>query len=349
MSVDLTTSYGGLNLRSPIVVGSCPMTGEETTRVAIESAGAGAIVLPSLFEEQIILWRAERGEALMPRERELLERSKRMPVTTIHENADAYLSLVNRATVNGSIPIIASLSGESGGNWLDFAGELQEVGADAIELNVQHLPPNKHAGPREAEEAIEELVSTIDKAITIPLYLKLGRSYTSLGHLAHRLLSGVDGLVLYGRSPDTDVCLDTFELKSEWKLTEAGAISHLLGSITRVHCFCPAMPLAASGGIGSPGDVIKAILAGADVAMIASALYREGPDVIRTFIDGLVAFMEKHGLQSIPDLEAKRPLDFDSEQDRLNYIEGLSTRLHSKDTTTTKHAITGDRWGHPTT
>ena len=128
-----------------------------------------------------------------------------------------------------------------------------------------------YAGPREAEDAVVNLVSMIDKAITVPLFLKLGRDYTSLGHLAHRLLSGVDGLVLYGRSPDIDVCLDTVDLTSEWGLTEAGAISHSLGSITRIHCYCPAMPIAASGGIGSPSDVIKAILAGADVAMVTSA------------------------------------------------------------------------------
>jgi dihydroorotate dehydrogenase (fumarate) len=162
-------------------------------------------------------------------------------------------------------------------------------------------------------------------------------------------LSGVDGLVLYGRSPDVDICLDSFELKSEWGLTEAGAILRSLGSITRIHCYCPAMPLAASGGIGSSSDVIKAILAGADVAMVTSALYREGPDVIRTFIDGLIAFMEQHGLQSIRDLQAKRPLDFDSEQDRLNYVSALSSRLRSRDTSSGDHAIHGDRWGHPTT
>jgi dihydroorotate dehydrogenase (fumarate) len=325
------------------------MTAEEMTRVAIESSGAGAIVLPSLFEEQVILWREKTGHTLTDRERQLLERSKRVPMESSYGNAEAYLSMVNRASVHASIPIIASLNGESSGNWLDFAGELQEAGADAIELNVHHPPPREYAGPREAEDAVVDLVSTIDQAITIPLFLKLGRDYTSLSHLAHHLLSGVHGLVLYGRSPNVDICMDSFELKIEWALTDAGAISQSLASIMRIHCYCPAMPLAASGGIGSPSDVIRAILAGADVAMVTSALYREGPDVIRTFSDGLIAFMERHRMQSIADLQDKRPLDFDSEQDRLNYISALSSRLQSRDTSSGNHAIRGDRWGHSTT
>jgi dihydroorotate dehydrogenase (fumarate) len=224
------------------------MTAEEMTRVAIESSGAGAIVLPSLSEEQVILWHEKLGHALMPREKQLLERARRIPMETSYGDAEAYLALVNRSSAQASIPIIASLNGETCGNWLDFAGELQEAGADAIELNVHHPPPRESAGPREAEDAVADLVSTIDQAITIPLYLKLGRDYTSLSHLAHRLLSGVDGLVLYGRSPDVDVCLDT-----------------------------------------------------------------------------------------------------DSEQDRLNYVTALSSRLHSRDTSSGSHAIHYDRWGHPTT
>ena len=124
-------------------------------------------------------------------------RSKRVPADSSGRNAESYLSLVNCASVQSPIPIIASLNGESGGNWLDFAGELQEAGAAAIELNVHHPPPAQYSGPREVEDSLVDLVSEINTAISIPLLLKLDRDYTSPSHLSHRLLSGAQGLVLF--------------------------------------------------------------------------------------------------------------------------------------------------------
>ena len=349
MAFDLTTHYGGLKLRSPLVVGACPLTAQEQTRLAIESAGAGAVVLPSLFEEQVILWNERNGYTLSQRDQQLLERSRRMGVEQSHAGADTYLAMVKQATARSSIPIIASLNGESVGNWPAFAKELQQAGAAAIELNVHHAPPRDFSGPRDAEDRVVELVAKIDSVIEIPLFLKLGRDYTSLSHLALRLLSGAQGLVLYGRTPDIDICLDSLQLKTAWGLTQSGSITEALGSIMRVHGFCPAMPLAATGGIGSPGDVIKVLLAGADVAMVTSAIYREGPDVIRTFIDGLIVFMQRHRMHSLRELQTSRPLEFSCEHERHDYVKALSTRLQASDVTSNENALHGDRWGHPDT
>ncbi len=347
MSIDLTTDYGGLKLNSPVVVGACPLTAEEQSHGAIAAAGAGAIVLPSLFQEQVLLWNERVGHPFTEHDQKLLARSKRVPSDASGHNAETYLALVNRASVQSSIPIIASLNGESGGNWLDFAGELQEAGAAAIEFNVHHPPPNEYAGPRELEDAIVNLVAEIDAAITIPLFVKLDRYYTSPSHLAHRLLSGAQGLVLFGRAPDVDICLDSFQLKTCWGLTQAGSIVQSLGKIMRIHSYCPAMPLAACGGIGTPSDVIRVLLAGADVAMVTSAVYREGPNVIRTLVDGLRMFMDKHHLKSILELEMKRPIEFDSEEQRQNYIKTLSKRLEAGEVLhDTANAVQGDRWGH---
>jgi dihydroorotate dehydrogenase (fumarate) len=346
LTINLTTHYGSLKLRSPLVVGACPLTADEQTRLAMESAGAGAIVLPSLFEEQVILWNERSGHALTQRDQQLLERSRRMGVEQSHASADTYVAMVNQATARSSIPIIASLNGESGGNWPAFAKELQQAGAAAIELNIHHAPPRDFSAPRDAEDRVVKLVAKIDAVIDIPLFLKLGRDYTSLSHLTHRLLSGVHGLVLYGRTPDIDICLDSLQLKTTWGLTQSGSIMESIGAIMRVHGFCPAMPLAASGGIGSPGDVIKVLLAGADVAMVTSAIYREGPDVIRTFIDGLIVFMQRHRMHSIRELQTSRPLEFSSEQERHDYVKALSTRLQASDVASDENALHGDRWGH---
>lgn len=347
MSIDLTTHYGSLQLKSPIVVGACPLTAQEQMRIAIESSGAGAMVLPSLFEEQVIRWNAKVGHALSQRDKDLLEAAERMQVEAFCNDAETYLSIVNRAGSQDSIPVIASVSGYTVSGWMDFAGELQGAGAHAIELNINQPPPLESAGPNEVEDAVVEAVREMAAKITIPLFVKLGREYTSMPHLCRRLLSGAQGLVLYGRLPDIDICLDSLALRTNWQLTPSGSISQLLGSIMRTHAYCPAMPLAASGGIGHADDVIKALLAGADVAMVTSAIYREGPDVIRTLIDGLVVFMERHHMQSIEELQEKRLLEFTYEEERTKYMKALSARPSTSETHDGSRAMHGDRWGHP--
>ncbi|MGV3486456.1 MAG: dihydroorotate dehydrogenase [Planctomycetaceae bacterium] len=346
MSIDLTTHYGRLKLVSPIIVGACPLTGDEQMRAAMEAAGAGALVLPSLFQEQVILWNEQNGVELTENDRRVAKRSKQTHLDRYCEDAATYLSVVNRASVLSSIPIIASLNGECGGNWLDFAGELQEAGASAIELNVHASPPREFTGPRDLEDTMVHLISTIGKSITVPVYLKLSRELTSPSHLAHRLLSGADGLVLFGRSPDVDISLDTLHVKTHWHLTAAGAIAGTLGSILKIHSFCPAMPLAACGGIGTADDVVKALLAGADVAMITSAIYRDGPGIIQTLIDGVTEYMASHQWTSIQDIYENRPLEFATEEERLDYVKALSSRPQPTIPQGAERFNTGDRWGH---
>ncbi|TWU55255.1 beta/alpha barrel domain-containing protein [Rubripirellula reticaptiva] len=344
MTIDLTTRYGSLTLASPIIVGACPLTSQDQTRVAIESAGAGAIVLPSLFEEQIVHWNQTRGIELSERELQLSQRSERMQDYSTCKDADTYLAIVNRASAQLNIPVIASLNGESDGNWLDFAGEVEEAGAAAIELAVHHSDGLIDAGPREIEESLVRLVVSINNAISIPLFLKLEREYTSVAHLARHLVSGCQGLVLYGRKPNVEICLDSLTVRHSWGLTEPGSIVGSLGSIMRVHASCPAMSLAACGGIGTVEDVIRALLAGADAVMVTSELYRNGPDVIRSLVDGLVEYMDHNGIQSIHELQTKRPLEFSSEDERVAYTKALSSRVAFPGSGDLD--LHGDRFGH---
>lgn len=346
MSIDLRTHFGGLILHSPIVVGACPLSLNEQTRVAMETAGAGAIVLPSLFEEQVIEWSHRLGRSLTSQEETLLARSARTRANWACQDAECYLSLVNRASTQHSIPIIASLNGYNAGRWMDFAGELQEAGAAAIELNVQHPRGHQKTEPVEIEDAIVESVREINSAIGIPLFVKLGTGHTNVPALAQRLMSGTQALVMFGRTPDLDICLDSFKLRSHWGLSQPGTVTNYLDTVMQVHAACPAISLAVSGGVGHADDVLKAILAGADVTMVTSILYREGPDAIRAMIDGVVVFMEKHGCKCLRDLHLKRPLEFDSDEERTVYMTALSARLHESESRVVEPMIHGDRWGH---
>lgn len=348
MSFQLNTNFGGLPLASPIIVGACPMSMNEHTRRAMQDAGVGAIVLPSLFEEQVIEWSIKIGRPITDREEAILAQSKRTQHNWVCPDADSYLALVNRASTLGSLPIIASLNGFTAGGWMDFAGELQEAGAAAIELNVHHGRPADYESSGQIETTILDAVRDINAATQIPLFVKLGRNFTSIPHLARQLLSGASGLVLHGRAPTIDLCLDTLKLASRWRLTKSDEEPQSLDTLMQVHSHCPAMPLAASGGIGHADHLIKAFLSGADVAMVTSAIYREGPDVIRSMLDGLTRFMEAHHMQSLLGLRTQRPLEFTSDEDRAAYITALTAHLHASETQGAVHALHGDQWGHPT-
>ncbi|GAA5509645.1 dihydroorotate dehydrogenase [Novipirellula caenicola] len=327
MSIDLATHYGGLTLRSPIVVGACPLSTDDHMRARLQAAGAGAIVLPSIFEEQVIDWTKKVGRPITYRERKLLARSERLKIRSTCTDADGYLALVKRATSQLDIPVIASMNGYAANGWLDYAGELQEADAAAIELNVHHPPVNEYSGSGQIEESIVAAIEEIDQAIAIPLFVKIERIGVSLPHLARRVCSGASGFVVYGRGPDTDICLENLKLKSMWSLTSPGSAIQLIDPIMRIHSNCPAMSIAASGGIASSEDVIKVLLAGADVAMVTSELYRSGPDVIGKLIDGLVEFMKQHQFNSINDLQLNRPIEFADEEARVHYVAALSARL----------------------
>ncbi len=349
MAIDLSTNFGGLQLRSPIIVGACPLTANTQNRIAMESAGAGAMVLPSLFEEHVIAWKVRKGSQVSEREQQLLSRVTQATRDTLIPNIETYLSILNRAQVLSNIPIIASLHGGTDGDWLDFAGELQDTGASAIVLNVHHNSNVAGEKSLDMEDTVIELAKTINESITVPLFLKLHPEYTSIRHLAQRLQSGVQGLILLARDPETDIALDSFQVRNTWGLTVPGSISQTLSALMSVYSQCPSMPLAGNGGIARPEDFIKVLLGGADAAVIVSAIYRDGPDVIRMMLDGLRNFMERQGMSSLDELRAKRPRPLSHEEIRLNTIEGLAASPSISGINASEHVIQCDQWGHPLT
>ncbi|QDT02098.1 Dihydroorotate dehydrogenase B (NAD(+)), catalytic subunit [Rubripirellula lacrimiformis] len=348
MPFQLNTNFGGLRLASPVIVGACPMSMNEHTRLAMQNAGAGAIVLPSLFEEQVIPWSLKIGRPVTDHEKTIMANSQRTKHNWACPDADSYLALVNRASTLQDIPIIASLNGFTAGGWMDFAGELQAAGAAAIELNVHHGRAEDYESSGEIEATIRDAVRDINAAIQIPLFVKVSRNFTSIPHVARQLLSGASGLVLHGRAPTVDLCLDTLKLASRWRLTRSDEEPESLDMLMQVHSYCPAMPLAASGGIGHADHLIKTLLSGADVAMVTSAIYREGPNVIRNLLDGLTRFMESHHMQSMLDLRTQRPLQFNSDEERAAYITALTAHIDTAESMVTPPNQQSDRWGHPT-
>lgn len=324
MSLDLSVNYGGLILHSPIVVGSCPMTVDDQTRLSLESAGAGAIVLPSIFEEQVSVWNNSSAEVSSRQEHQHRLRTK---VDTM--DAKSYLALVNRSSNQLAIPVIASINGGATECCVDFAGELQEAGAAGIELNIHCGDDREFKGSGEIEDSLLSSMEAYSQSISVPLFAKLDHSGVSLPHFARRCCSGVAGIVLHGRSPEVDICLDTLGLCSKWNLTPPSTSIGLIEPIMRLHSHCPAMSIAASGGIATCEGVAKVLLAGADVAMITSELYRSGPDSIRTIIDGLIVFLERHHFSSLRELQMERPIEFACDEARSLYVSALSNRLHA--------------------
>lgn len=190
------------------------------------------------------------------------------------------------------------------------------------------------------------LVRTLRQSMTIPLFLKLHREYTSVSNLARQLVFGVQGLVLYARDPEIDISLDDCKLKVDWGLSPPGSISPSLRSLMSVYGQCPAMPLAGSGGIAKPQDVIKMLLAGADAAVIVSAIYREGPDVIRKMNDRLIQFLRSNRLSSVNELQSRRPLEFSPDMERLQVLSGLTERPPAISNHAIDPFIQSDVFGH---
>lgn len=349
MNFDLATNYGRLQLKSPVVVGACPLTADELIRIALVHAGVGAIVLPSFFEEQVVLRSDDRRESdsSVSYQDAMTQRLSIGQDNPPCYNAESYLKLVERASSQLTIPVIASLNGPCRKDWLEFALALENAGATAIELFVRHPMPDVCADPRDVEDSLVGTVTRLQQHCSIPLFLKLGQHYTSLPHLANRLAGSIDGLVLFGTSPAVDIELDRIQLTSNWELTESGSITNSLESIMRVHAHCPELTLVASGGIGNSLDLIKVLLAGADVAMVTSAIYRDGPTAVGTMLEGLNQFLKTRRLPSLNDLKAHRPCLFDCDQDRESYIQAVSSTIDAEQSRGGAHVTECDRWGHP--
>lgn len=303
--MDLTTRYLGLELRSPLVASAGPIARTVAGVRRLVGAGVGAVVLPSLFEEQILA-EAERDAALAEAGTEsFAEALTYLPAADPDPGPHEYLSLIERAAAAVDVPVIASLNGVSPGGWTWYARAMAEAGAAAIELNIYYLPGDPFAPGREVEQRHLDILTAVKAAVTVPVAVKVGLYFSSAGEIAARLdAAGADGLVLFNRFMQAGIDPGTLTVTSGLRLSSPAETALPLSWIARLRGRVTAS-LAASTGVENPADVAAYLLAGADVVMTTSALLRHGPGHAAALLDGLASWMTREGFTGFGDVRGK--------------------------------------------
>jgi dihydroorotate dehydrogenase (fumarate) len=325
--IDLSTEYLGLKLKSPLVASSSPLTGDVGSLCALEDAGAAAVVLPSLFEEQLRLESLDLDRWLSHGAESFAEAVDYFPDMGDYNLGPAgYLDLVRRAKRSVHVPVIASLNGVTPGGWLEHARAIQEAGADALELNVYEIVTDPVRVAADVEIAMAELVRKVKTSLHIPVAVKIGPFYSSLPAFARELeMAGADGLVLFNRFYQPEFDLESLEIVPHLRpstptelLLRLHAVAILYGNVRP--------DLAVTGGIHSGHDALKALMAGARVAMLASALLENGPGHLAAVRQEMVAWMEGHGYHSVREMQGSMSLRAVADPaafERANYMKVL--------------------------
>jgi dihydroorotate dehydrogenase (fumarate) len=329
MTTDLATAYLGLDLRSPIVAGASPLNSDPAIARRLEAAGAAAIVLPSLFEEEILREELELDRALHQGTEHFAEALDYFPAfDSLLTAGDRYLAALEQVKRSVSIPVIASLNATTAGGWVRYARLIEEAGADALELNVYRVAadPETTAADIEAEDLA--LIRSVRTTTRIPLAVKLSPYYTSLARVGREALrAGADGLVLFNRFYQPDLDLDTLDVVPRVDLSESTELRLPLRWIAILRPQVgPGVSLAATTGIHTGTDAVKAIAVGADVAMVTSAVLRHGPQHLALIETQLRTWLEEREYASVAQLRgsASRATAHDpSAFERANYMRTL--------------------------
>jgi dihydroorotate dehydrogenase (fumarate) len=327
MSIDLTSTYLGMTLRNPVVASPGPVTGDPDQWRRLEEAGVGAIVLPSLFEEEITSESWWVSDLLDEGRDVVAEASDYLPEFEDYSiGPDRFLDLVTRAKATVAVPVIASLNGTTSGGWVDYASRLVEAGADAIELNVYDVITEPRVTGTDVEDRIIDLVTTVRAEVSVPVAVKLGPWFSALANMATKLAdAGADGLVLFNRLYQPDIDLDGPSVKPRLMLSVPGNVRQSVAWIGILSGQVP-LSLAASGGVDSAEDVVKLILAGADATMTTAALLRHGPDHVASLVTGLAEWLEERGYESVTQAKGSVSLSKAAEPEayqRANYYQTL--------------------------
>ncbi len=329
MSVDLRTKYLGLELKNPLVVAACPLTQSIDNLKKLEDAGAAAAVMPSLFEEQITHEEVAHSQAQDFGTESFAEALSYFPEPAEYRaTPDIYLDAIAEAKKAVSMPIIGSLNGVSRGGWVEYARRIQDAGADALELNIYLIAADMSVSGAEIEEKYLELVRAVKESLSIPLAVKVGPYFSSPGHMAKRIAdAGADGLVIFNRFLQPDIDLDDLEISPKLVLSSSNELLLPLRWIAILHGRVDAS-LALTSGIHGSKSLVKALLAGADVGMIASVLYQKGFDKIGAILANMTEWMEEKEYESVEQLKGSmsqencpNPAAFE----RGNYMKALTS------------------------
>ncbi|MGZ8747141.1 MAG: dihydroorotate dehydrogenase-like protein [Mycobacterium sp.] len=332
--MELTTRYLGLDLRNPLVASASPLSNTADGVQRLADAGVGAVVLYSLFEEQLRR-EAEQNTRLAAAGTESFAES----LSYFPHAADAdhgprrYLSLLERAAAAVSVPVIGSINGSTPGNWAGYARSMQDSGAAAIELNIYYLPGDPHVSGRDVEQRHLDILERVKDAVTVPVAVKLSPYFSATAEMARRLdLAGADGLVLFNRFLQPDIDAETLAVAPGTSLSRAGEARLPMTWIALLHGRIDAS-LAATTGVEGSKELIKYLLAGADVVMTASALLRHGPDYAAVMLDGLSRWMGRKDYTAVDDFRGLLAVPIGSDEvarERGDYVSALR-RANSAD------------------
>ncbi len=290
--IDLTTSYAGLTLRNPIIISSSSLTDSVEKIKKLEESGAGAVVLKSLFEEQI---KYETGTLLQTADH--TEAEDYLNYYVRNNNVDQYLTLIENAKKNVSIPVIASINCISPSEWIAFSKDIEAAGADALELNVYFLPVDKNVTSRAFEDNYLQLAKNVRELIRIPVIIKLGQQFTNLVNLVDQLYNrGISAVVLFNRFYSPDININEQKLISSDVFSTPSDIRHSLRWVAILSHFVDQIDIAASTGIHDGKAVIKQLLAGAKAVQVCSVIYKKGPGYIGEMLSEVRTWMTNNNL-----------------------------------------------------
>jgi len=327
--IDLSTEYLGLQLRNPLVVASSPLSNQISNLRQMEDAGASAIVLRSLFEEEI-------NSEVYELDRFLAECSEvGAESSSIYPNLDnfgigleRYLERIHHAKEALSIPVIASLNGISRGGWVSYAKEMEQAGADAIELNVYFIATDPNEGPQSIEERYLSLISDVRDMVKIPVSAKVGPQFSAFANMARRLeQAGAGGLVIFNRFYQPDFDLELMEVRPSLVLSNSSELTFRLFWAAVLYEHLQA-DIAITGGVHVAEDVVKSVMAGASVVQLCSVLLQNGIGYLRPLAAHLESWMEKHEYESIRQMRGcmcQRNVPNPKAFQRANYMHVLSS------------------------
>ena len=327
--MDLRTKYLGMNLRTPLVVSASPLSEELDDIKRMEDAGASAVVLYSLFEEQLTRDSLELDYHLSYATESYAEALTYFPEPAeFHLGPEGYLDHIRRAKKAVDIPVIASLNGTTLGGWTDYAKEMEQAGADALELNIYYIPTDTEMPGIEVEHTYLDILEMVKPHLKIPVAVKLSPFFSNLAHLAKQLTkAGADGLVLFNRFYQPDINFETLEIHPNIILSTPQALRLPMRWIAilygQINC-----SFAATSGIHTAQDVLKMLMVGANVTMLCSVLFRRGIEHISVLEGNLVEWMTEHEYESVQQLQgsmSQKNCANPSEFERAQYVRALHT------------------------
>jgi dihydroorotate dehydrogenase (fumarate) len=302
--IDLSTHDLGVNLRTPLVSSASPLSKEVSNIRRLEDSGASAIVLSSLFEEQLRLETLQLDNRLSAGTESFPEALTFLPEASDFQlGPEAYLKHIRNAKEAVSIPIIASLNGSTVGGWTEYAKQIEQAGADALECNIYFIPTDMELAGADIEQMYIEILRAVKSATTIPVAIKLSPFFSNMANMAKRLDdNGADGLVLFNRFYQPDIDLEQLEIRPNVLLSTPQALRLPLTWIGILYSRVQAS-LAATSGIHGHEDVLKVLMAGADVAMVCSVLYRNGIHFLKEVEQGLIRWMHEREYESVHQMQ----------------------------------------------